>query len=527
MQPKLVHDLLEQQAQLRPDSVLVIDGDQQASYGEVEEAANRMAGALLSQGIRRGDRIGLLAGNSREYIEAYYGILKSGAVVVSLNAAANWRSHCDLLNRCQARGLVCGGRLGRRVEGLDQLEHLEFVFGTVADWEGKLENTNGCRLLDTGLVLTSMESRAPGLSLSGEDRAAIVYTSGSTGQPKGVTLRHTNLVANTRSITSYPGLGPNDRSFVILPLHYVYGKSLLNTHVAVGGSVVIENMFLFPQKALDHLQLTEATGLSGVPSTFAILLNRSNFAERRLPSLRYVTQAGGAMSPDLQRRLLKALPGKQVFIMYGATEASARLSYLEPRDLPRKIGSIGKPIPGVELRVLRGDGTEAATDEVGELVAKGPNLMEGYWNDPEATSAVLDEQGYHTGDLATRDEEGFLYLVGRRDELIKSGAHRIAPKEIEETLTMHPQIHEAAVVGVPDEILGEAICAFVSPRPDQRPDSLTLVAWCKTCLPSHKVPGSVRIVRELRRNAAGKIDKLALLREAAATITQSSCPQSV
>ena len=205
-------------------------------------------------------------------------------------------------------------------------------------------------------------------------------------------------------------------------------------------------------------------------NTFAILLNRSNFAERKVPHLRYVTQAGGGMSPELTRRLVKALPDKQIFIMYGATEASARLSYLDPADLPRKIGSIGKAIPNVELKVLRADGTEADVGEVGELVASGPNIMEGYWDDPEETAAVLDRHGYHTGDLGKRDEDGFLYVVGRTREMIKSGAHRISPKEIEETLMEHPQVHEAAVIGQPDEMLGEAIAAFITARPGEEPE---------------------------------------------------------
>lgn len=216
------------------------------------------------------------------------------------------------------------------------------------------------------------------------------------------------------------------------------------------------------------------------------------------------------MPPETQRRLIGALPGKQIFIMYGATEASARLAYLHPRDLARKIGSIGKAIPGVDLRVLRGDGKEADTDEVGELVASGENLMEGYWNDPAGTAEVLDADGYHTGDLARRDSDGFFYVVGRKREMIKAGAHRIAPMEIEETLVEHPQVDEAAVIGSPDEILGEAICAFISPRPGESLAPDDVLRWCKERLPSYKMPHRIQIVQEFRRNASGKIDKQVL-----------------
>ncbi len=527
----LVHQMLERQAQLRPDAVLVVDGQQQVTYGELDSHSNAMAHLLAEQGVVPGDRIGLLATNSAEYIAAYFGILKAGAVVVSLNASADAPVHRELLELCGARGLICGRRMARRAMGLESQTELEFIVGWNQEWanpdrdtwpllgagldvpvdSGECARTEPlCRFVSRDCLSHMSDQPLRSVQLSADSRAAIVYTSGSTGRPKGATLRHSNIVANTESIVQYLELTPDDRVMVVLPFHYVYGKSLLNTHVAVGGSVVIENGFLFPQRALDTLERTESTGFSGVPSTFAILLNRSNLAQRPLPHLRYVTQAGGAMAPQLQRRLIEALPGKQVFIMYGATEASARLSYLPPADLPRKIGSIGKAIPGVTLTVRRDDGTPADVGEAGELVAQGPNLMEGYWEDPQETAAVLDERGYHTGDLARCDEEGYLYIVGRKREMIKSGAHRIAPQEIEEILVEHPDVHEAAVVGVPDEILGEAIAAFISTRAKQPLNEREVLDWCRRRLPPHKVPGLLRVIEEFERSAAGKIDKRAL-----------------
>ncbi len=537
---QLVHQLLEHQAQQRPEAVLVLDGRQQVTYAEIERRANAVAHLLLDQGTQRGDRIGLLAVNSSEYVAAYYGILKAGGIVVALNASAEGVTHRQLLTLCGARGLICGRRMARRITGLEDLASLDFVVGWGQEWHGphignsrteERRTENGqpvavdCgekvpaedlqagaarwRFIDQQRLLEAPDN-PPCQSLSSRDRAAIVYTSGSTGKPKGVTLRHANIVANTESIVQYLELTPYDRVMVVLPFHYVYGKSLLNTHVAAGGSIVIENGFLFPQRALDTLERSEATGFSGVPSTFAILLNRSTLAQRELPHLRYVTQAGGAMAPQLQRRLIEALPGKRIFIMYGATEASARLSYLPPEDLPRKIGSIGKAIPGVTLTVRRDDGTPADVGEVGELVAQGANIMEGYWDDALDTAAVLDQQGYHTGDLGLRDVEGFLYVVGRKREMIKSGAHRIAPKEIEEILLEHPNVHEAAVVGVPDEMLGEVIAAFISARTNEPLNEREILDWCRRRLPSHKVPGLLRVIEEFERNAAGKINKLRL-----------------
>jgi long-chain acyl-CoA synthetase len=495
-------------AQASPDSILVVDRARKSSYGEIDRAANRIAALIIEQGIVPGDRIALLAANSAAYIEGYYGILKAGAIAVPLNAQADLRSHVDLLQDCEPKGLICGPLQIRPALALGELPGLQFMLALERNFpEGQAV---AARLLNGADLLEQMPERRPEAGLTAGDRAAIIYTSGSTGRPRGAILQHRNLVSNSRSIIKYLGLTSSDRVLVVLPFHYVYGKSLLNTHVAVGGRVVLENRFMFPQEALNTLENEEATGLSGVPSTFAILLNKSNLASRELASLRYVTQAGGAMAPDLQRRLLQALPGRQVFIMYGATEASARLSYLPPEDLPRKIGSIGKAIPDVDLRVLREDGSEADTNEVGELVARGPNIMEGYWNAPQESAEVLTSHGYQTGDLGRRDEEGFLFLVGRKREMIKSGAHRISPKEIEELLAEHEAVHEAAVVGAPDEMLGERIVAFVTLRPGMEAEPDGILGSCRKLMPQYKVPQLLQILPDLPRKSSGKVDKLAL-----------------
>jgi acyl-CoA synthetase (AMP-forming)/AMP-acid ligase II len=356
----------------------------------------------------------------------------------------------------------------------------------------------------------------PPVDVSEDDPAVIVYTSGSTGKPHGAVLRHGNILANTRSIVRYLELHREDRAVVVLPFPYVYGASLLHTHVAVGGSLVLHGSTVFPNKILDAIAENEATGFAGVPSTFAILLHRSDIASRRFPTLRYVTQAGGPMPPAHVRRLVEALPGTRVIVMYGATEASARLTWLPPEHLERKLGSIGVPIPDVELRIRREDGSEAATDEVGEIVARGPNIMAGYWGDPAGTAEVLDGAGFHTGDLGRRDADGFFWVVGRRREMIKSGAHRISPREIEDVLLLDPAVEEAAVVGRPDEVLGEVVIAHVTARPGKHPSSEGLKRLCQERLPAAKVPVEVHVRESMPRNAAGKVDKLALRATASA-----------
>jgi long-chain acyl-CoA synthetase len=506
MIPYLVHHFLERAAQRRPEQAFLVHEGTATPYGEVDAAANRLARALLGEGLRRGDRVGLLAQNSRFYVEAYYGILKAGGIAVPLNTAATGSALVTLLSGCQARMLIAGPRFEKAAERcIGAVGSLELV--AVASNARLPECPRGIRGIALDAACGSERSEPPDVELNDLDTASIIYTSGSTGTPQGATLSHLNITSNTRSIVSYLELQPADRVLQILPFYYVYGKSLLNTHAFAEATVVIENRFLYPNAALDTLQAEACTGLSGVPSNFAVLLNRSNLAERDLPHLRYVTQAGGAMSPDLTLRLKKALPKTRIFIMYGATEASARLAFLVPEDLGRKIGSIGKAIPNVELKVLRPDGREADVGEHGEIVARGSNIMSGYWGDPEETARVLDENGYHTGDIAYRDEDGFLFVVGRMKDFIKAGAHRVSAKEIEEAILQDETVHEAAVIGVPDEILGEKIRAFVVPREGLAIDTRGLEKTLKAKLPVYKVPSEFVVREDLPKNESGKVMK--------------------
>jgi acyl-CoA synthetase (AMP-forming)/AMP-acid ligase II len=516
----LIHRFLEESTQRDPSALLVVHGRQRATYGELDAAANRFAGLLGDRGVRVGDRVGLLLPNSLRYVAAYYGTLKAGAIAVPLHAGSDARTVSRLLRDCAARAVIGGERSAERVaKAALELPDLRVVILPDAELEAMAEAPQEAPIgAWPAHISRAAESEAhalpptpPRLRVADTDRAMIVYTSGSTGHPRGATLSHRNVVANTRSILAYLRLSKGDRVLALLPFPYVYGKSLLNTHVAVGGSLVLEDNLLYPNTVLDAIEREEATGLSGVPSTFAILLNRSSLAARELRSLRYVTQAGGAMPIAHIKRLLQVLPKRvRFFVMYGATEASARLSYLDPDDLQRKLGSIGRAVPGVELTVRRDDGGECADDEVGEIVARGENIMEGYWGDPEATAEVLDAHGFHTGDLARRDAEGFLWVVGRKRDMIKSGAHRIGAREIEETLLECEGVDEAAIVGVPDEVLGEAIVGHVTLRPGARLTGEDLRLFCQERLPTHKVPREVQIHEKMPVGASGKIDKLAL-----------------
>jgi amino acid adenylation domain-containing protein len=479
---ELVHEWLESTAARAPDreALVIAGGDTRLTWADVAAASWRMARHLRRRGVTRGDRVAILAHNGLEYVAAFHGALAAGAVAVPMNSATDPASLAKNHADCGAAALVVGPRLERvaKAAGLDTI--------ALADAAGEDASPLDERVAPT-------------------DLAAIIYTSGSTGRPRGACLSHANLTANVRSILAYLPLGEDDRVLALLPFHYVYGQSVLLTAIAVGATLVVENRFQYPNVALDTLERERCTTFSGVPSTFAILCDRSNLAARELPALRWLTQAGGPMSPALTRRVLDALPGRRLFVMYGATEASARLAYVVPEELPSCLGSIGRAIPGVELTVRKPDGSECAVDEVGELCARGPNIMVGYWNDPDETARVLGPHGYLTGDLARRDADGRFWLVGRAKDMLKVGGHRVAAREIEDAILEHPAISEAAVIGVPDEILGDRLEAHVVPRAPIEPADLA--RFLRERLPAYKIPGGIYLRGDMPRSAAGKIDK--------------------
>jgi acyl-CoA synthetase (AMP-forming)/AMP-acid ligase II len=322
-------------------------------------------------------------------------------------------------------------------------------------------------------------------------------------------LSHKNIVTNTNSICQYLNLTENDIQMVVLPFFYVMGKSLLNTHMAAGGTIVINNRFMYSADVVNQMIKEKVTGFSGVPSTYAYLLNRSPLtaSKDKLSSLRYCSQAGGHMAKSLKLELREALPKHtQIFIMYGATEAAARLTYLDPNQFETKIDSIGKPIPDVTIHLLNEKGNEVPDGQEGEFVAQGDNIMQGYWKDPKDTAKVLNQQGYHTGDIGYRDKDGCLYIKRRKDGLLKVGGHRINPTEIEDFLMATDQLIETSIVGLPDKLSGNKLIALVVFK-NADCDPISLKEINAKGLPNHKQPTEIIPVKALPKNANGKVDQ--------------------
>jgi acyl-CoA synthetase (AMP-forming)/AMP-acid ligase II len=341
----------------------------------------------------------------------------------------------------------------------------------------------------------------------GDDCAIIIFTSGSTGSKKGVMLSHNNLIANTNSIIEYLKLSQEDRIEVVLPFSYCYGLSLLHTHVRVGASIVI-NRGIFLGNALKEMQEYGCTGFAGVPSTFQILLMRTDFLDRKYPRLRYITQAGGKLANHFIKQIEKALTpeGIEFFVMYGATEATARLSYLPPTLILKKLGSIGKGIPGVKLEVVDPSGKPIKPNEVGEIVAQGDNIMQGYFMDPQETNAVIRNGKYYTGDLAKIDEDGYIYIVGRSKNIIKSGGHRVSPIEIEEFIIQNKAVNEVCVFGVEDDIMGEGIVAVIETDFPSETLKKEIDESCRKHFPSYKIPSHIEFIDKIPLNRSDKKD---------------------
>lgn len=505
----VVDRLLTDAAAASPDADALIERDRRVRYGDLERLTNRCARLFRACGVTAGERVIVALDNSAEMVSAYLGAMRAGGVAVPLPAGPRSDRLPAAVADCQPRVVVVDGAAARVFGAAGAFTSVAHVFVLGGD-----AVPAPCASLDAALA--AADDAAVDGTGAASDLAAIIYTSGSTGEPRGVMLSHENFVANARSIVDYLHLTAADRVMCVLPFNYVYGLSLLHTHLMVGGSIVIENRGGFPNVVLDGMAEHAVTGFAGVPSTFALMLHRSRLDEVTLPHLRYVTQAGGAMPPAKIAEWLRRAPKADFYVMYGATEAAARLTYLPPADVTRKAGSIGRPIPGVVIRIVADDGSEAAAGTAGELVASGRNIARGYWNRPEETTHRFRGGEYRTGDLGYADDEGFLFLVGRQHDMIKVGANRVGAREIEDVLHEHPAVHEAAVVPAYHDLLGEVPVAFVALREPIDDVERVLRGFAASRLVAYKVPVRVVVLPELPKlPGAGKLDRTHLRRLAA------------
>ncbi|HEY8210726.1 MAG TPA: class I adenylate-forming enzyme family protein [Myxococcaceae bacterium] len=498
-------DWVLERAERAPGAPCLGTPSDQVSYGQLADRVRAFASTLQGRGVRAGDRVLIALPNSPAAVVASLAAQWLGASAVEVSREWGEAALHQIATQARARVAVVLGRDAAawgRASAVERFfavhsapipERMAAAFGRPAEWlreDGTLESPPGAG------PPAVREASAPAL---------IVYTSGSTGAPRGVIQTHRNVAANTVAICEYLELTESDRAMAILPLFYCYGKSVLQTHLRAGGSVFFDHRFMYPRVVLEALGEQRCTGFAGVPLTFELIRRQIDPGALDLRSLRYVTQAGGAMHPETVRWARHAFRPARLFVMYGQTEATARLSYLPPERAEDKEGSIGRGVRNVELKVVREDGGEAVVGEEGHLVARGESVTPGYFEAPEESAQVLRGGWLWTGDLARRDADGFLFLTGRAKEMLKLGGHRVSPVEIEQALGSHPEVAEAAVVGMPDEVGGERACAVVVRRPDGAVTDAELKRHCRERLPAFKVPKTIAFAAELPRTPAGKV----------------------
>jgi len=506
----LVHDFLEQSSERHPGKIALVFDGRRMTYADVEALANKLANALIAHDVHRGDRVAIYLGNCAEVVVAIFAALKAGTIFTCINSTTKFDKLSYILNDCRATALVShASRRGMMARLCDEVPSLKFVAlaGAEAD-EGEGSMVSLPQVFQEFL---SRQPRRVGIDI---DLAAIIYTSGSTGRPKGVMCTHLNIVSASTSITQYLENVPGDIIINVLPLSFDYGLYQVLMAFQMGATLVLERGFTYPAAILNRMEAERITGFPGVPTMFAMLV-QMDLSRWDLTSLRYLTNTAAALPVTHIQQLRKAFPQAKLYSMYGLTECK-RVSYLPPEDLDRRPGSVGVAIPNTEVWIEDEQGHRVEPGEVGELVVRGSHVMQGYWELPEETARTFRPGRYpgerllYTGDLFTMDEEGFLYFVTRKDDIIKSRGEKVSPKEVEDVLYRLEGVIEAAVVGVPDPLLGQAIKAYVVSKDGVGLTEKQVLRHCATHLEDFMVPKHVEFCDSLPKTSSGKISRMSL-----------------
>jgi acyl-CoA ligase (AMP-forming) (exosortase A-associated) len=514
----LIHHMLRASCERSPDKEALVQGEERLTYREVAARTADLARGLRQAGVTRGDRIGIYVEASVPQVISIFGISQAGGVFVPINSMLFPEQVAHVAKDSGMKGLITTrAKLATLVDVLPEIPSLEFIAVT-AEGESPDVSIPVLSFEELSKLDPPVEWREDAIE---KDLGAILYTSGSTGRPKGVMLSHANVIAGSTIVSAYLEITERERILAVLPFSFDAGLNQLMTSFQQGGTIVLIN-FVFAREVVRVLRNERITGLAGVPTFWSLLAqSNSGLQDQPLPDLRYITNTGGVMPQAVLKVLRQAMTTTRVFLMYGLTEAF-RSTYLPPEELDRRPTSMGKAIPDTEILVLNDQGHLCKPGEVGELVHRGPTVSMGYWGRPEDTNRVLRpnpllppelgdcERVCYSGDLVRMDEDGFLYYIGRRDTMIKSSGFRISPTEVEEALFQSGKLRLAAVIGIPDGILGQTIKAFVVPKNGKKLEPETLLAFCAGKLPRYMVPKTIEVLDELPKTSSGKVDYPAL-----------------
>lgn len=493
-------------ARLHGGKTALVVGEKRLTYAELDELSDRLAAGLASAGVRRGDRVLVFMDNCWEAAVSIFAVLKAGAIFAVINASTKADKFAYILANCTPSAILTQARIAPvALEACTAAGGgMPFIAATAA--RGALPDgvASFAGLLET-------KAAPPAHGGIDVDLGMLIYTSGSTGRPKGVMMTHRNMDAASESITGLLENRPDDVILSVLPLAFNYGLYQLLMAIRVGATLVLEKSFAFPQAVFERMREEKATGFPLVPTISAIILQMRDVAPGFLPSLRYITNTAATLPPTHIARLRELFPQAKIFSMYGVTE-SKRCTFLPPEELDRRPDSVGIAIPNTEVFVVDGEGRPVPPGVVGELVVRGPHVMQGYWNNDEATAQMLRpgpnpwEKLLHTGDLFRADEDGFLYFIARKDDIIKTRGEKVAPKEVEAALLTHPGIADAVVFGVPDPVLGHAVGAMIV-RSDPALTEKDVARHCAARLEDFMVPKVIEFRSELPKTDTGKVSR--------------------
>jgi amino acid adenylation domain-containing protein len=511
----LLHDFLIDASARLPDKIALVCQKKRVTYRKLHEVSDALAAHLEHIGVVRGDRVIVFADNTIETVIAFWAILKANAIVSIVNPLTKSDKLRYLLNDCRARVLISDAHLGGVFEqAVAGAPHLRATIVSGDCSQAKLASLPGGTLWEEALG-SGKNLRAPARSALDIDLASIIYTSGSTGDPKGVMLTHRNMLTASTSITTYLENREDDVILCALPLAFDYGLYQMIMSTSIGARLVLERSFTYPAQLLKVMAEEGVTGFPGVPTIFAILTEMKSIRDFDLSRIRYVTNTAAALAEKHIRALQSLFPEAAIYSMYGLTECK-RCTYLPPQMLDEKITSVGIAIPNTELWLVDENDNKLGPGKVGQLVIRGATVMKGYWEKPDETAKKLrpgpipGEEVLYTGDLCRLDEDGYLYFVGRMDDIIKSRGEKVAPKEVEAAIYNISGVKECAVVGVDDPLLGQAVKAFVVLENGASLNEKQVILECQGRLESFMVPKHVAFVAELPKTTTGKIKKTGL-----------------
>lgn len=526
--PKLLYETIAETAARYPDAPAVLHKNETCTYRHLEQLVERQCQALLALHLQPRQRVGIYLPKQLETVTSFFAVCKAGGVFVPINPVLKAPQVRHILQDCEIQILITAKtRLPGLVEALADCPALHAIVLVDSDIP-KLASSLPQKLFSWQDFLALPTRQLPLPSSIDSDMAAILYTSGSTGKPKGVVLCHRNIIEGGKSVNQYLEITRDDRILAVLPFSFDYGLNQLISSLLKGCCCVLLD-YLLPADVIKSLRKHRITGLAAVPPLWAQLA-QLDWPESINTHLRYMTNSGGKMPKKVLQELRAKVPDSQFFLMYGLTEAF-RSTYLPPDQIDLRPDSMGKAIPNAEVLVVREDGSPCAAHEPGELVHRGTLVALGYWNDPEKTAErfrpapgqfrelPITEIAVWSGDTVSKDEEGYLYFVGRKDDMIKTSGYRVSPTEIEEVLYASGAVKEAAAIGIPHETLGQAIVVIVVPEQEDF-DAQSLLNTCKAQLPNFMVPHKIATLSRLPKNPNGKINRKALEQQFATVFQQ-------